>query len=151
MSITNHAAVAAILALTIKNPVVVIPLVLISHYVLDAFPHFGYAGGGGFGEAFKHRLTYFYIGLDVLGSIIVIWSIWATAWLVYISALTAVIPDMGHIYRYFFKERKGLSKPGEGNLLSSFHHKIEWCERPWGLYVEVPIAVFLLLLIWNIK
>src|SRR3989344_5118400 len=126
MTVANHAAMGAVIALSIKEPVLVLPLAIISHYVLDALPHFGYPGGGGFGEAFKHKLTYFYGLLDLLASIILVTLIWGTSWLVYTAAFVGVAPDIANVYRYFLRERKGLSKPNEGNIISRLHHRIQW-------------------------
>ena len=151
MTVANHAAMGAVIALTLKEPVLVLPLTLISHYALDALPHFGYPGGGGYGEALKHRLTYLFGLFDFLASIVFIILIWGTGWLVYASAFLGVLPDIPHTYRYFFLERKGLSKPGEGNLISHFHHRIQWCERPWGLLIELAFTIFLFTIIINLR
>ncbi len=151
MTVVNHAALGAVIAMTLKEPVLVLPFSLISHYALDVLPHFGYPGGGGFGEAFKHRLTYFYGLLDFAASILLIILIWGTGWLVYLAAFLAVMPDIFHIYRYFFRERKGLSKPNEGNILSRFHHNIQWGHRPWGILVEILMAIALISLITYLK
>jgi hypothetical protein len=41
MTATNHALTGALLAVTIKNPVLAISAAFASHFVLDILPHFG--------------------------------------------------------------------------------------------------------------
>jgi hypothetical protein len=36
----------AIIALAISQPLIALPLAFVSHFVLDALPHYGYGGGG---------------------------------------------------------------------------------------------------------
>lgn len=151
MTATNHAALGAVIALTVKEPILVLPLAVISHYALDALPHFGYPGGGGFAEAFKHRLTFLYGLFDFITLVVFIILIWQLNWLVYVAAATAVAPDIANIYRYYFRERKGLSKPSEGNIISRFHHRIQWCTYPWGILVELAMTTLLFLLITYLK
>ncbi|MDO8591786.1 MAG: hypothetical protein Q7R60_02610 [bacterium] len=151
MTVANHAALGALIALTVKEPALVLPLAFVSHYALDALPHFGYPGGGGFGEAFKHKLTLVYGIFDSVTSIIFIILILNTGWLVYVAAATAVAPDIANFCRYYFKERKGLSKPSEGNIISRFHHRIQWGHRPWGLFVESAMTAFLFVIIAHLK
>jgi hypothetical protein len=110
-----------------------------------------FPGGGGFGEAFKHRLTYLYGLFDLIASVILVALIWGSGWLVYIAAFAAVAPDLANIYRYYRLESKGLAKPGEGNVLVQFHHNIQWGHYQWGLIVEIVTAIFLLTAIIKIK
>jgi hypothetical protein len=32
----------------------------------------------------------------------------------------------------------------KGNILTKFHQKIQWGERSWGIYIEIPFAIILL-------
>lgn len=151
MTVVSHAALGAVIAMTLKEPALVLPLALASHYVLDALPHFGYPGGGGYSEVFKHRLTYLYGLFDFIASAIFLKLIWGTGWLVYISAFVAVTPDIANVYRYLFLERKRLSEPGEGMTLSRFHRWLQWGHYPWGILVEIAIAVLLISLVRELQ
>jgi len=148
MTLVNHAAAGAIIALTINKPILSLPLAFISHYALDALPHFGY-GRGGFGEAFKHKLTQVYIAFDLIAMPFLIWSLIGTSWVIWAAAFIATIPDLMWPYVYFGFEKKNLTPPG--GPLTEFHSWIQWCHRPWGLIVEIILAVILIAMVWVIK
>ena len=58
MTITNHLLAGSLIGLTVAQPALAIALAFASHFVMDALPHFGYAGQKGYSEVLKHRLTY---------------------------------------------------------------------------------------------
>jgi hypothetical protein len=134
MSIANHSLVGALIALTVKQPVLALPLALLSHYVLDTLPHFGYAGQG-YNEALKHPLTYIEQPFSWAAFVLLVVTLRDQGWLVYAAAAVAVSPDLMWPYRYFFFERVGKKPPGGG--LTNFHRHIQWCERSWGVGVEI--------------
>ena len=153
MTLVNHAAAGAVIALTIKQPYLVIPLALISHFVMDLIPHFGYPGHQGYKKILRHRLTYFYLFLDLVGWIFLVWAMLGLSWLAYVAAFMAVLPDIGRdLWRalfYYGLEKKG--KPFRRGPLTKFHRWIQWCERPWGFIVEVIIGAGLISLVWELK
>lgn len=153
MTIVNHAAAGAIIAITVKQPYLVIPLALLSHFSMDALPHFGYPGHPGYGELLKHRLTQLYIFLDLVGWIFLIWAMQGLSWLAYVAAFTAVLPDLWRIlWRasfYFWLEKRG--KHFHRGPISRFHRRIQWAHYPWGLVVEVVIAALLITSVWQLK
>lgn len=151
MTVTNHAAVGALIAITLKEPALVLPLAFVSHYVLDALPHFGYPGGGGLGEAFKHRLTLIYGLVDFILAVVLLFIIWHSGWLMYAAAALAVAPDAANLYRYFRREKRGLSKPSQGIWLSRLHHKIQWWQKPSGLAIELVFTAVLFCLILELQ
>lgn len=146
MNATNHAAAGVVIAVVIKEPAVALPLAFLSHFALDALPHFGYKERG-FANFFKQRLTYLVVALDIVGVMTLLYLIRDSSWIIYVSGILAVSPDFAWYYRYFFLERKDLSNPGEDNAFDRWHSRIQWCERPWGLIVEVLFAVGALYLI----
>jgi hypothetical protein len=137
----NHAAVGAVIGLAIQ-PMLAVPLAFASHFLLDALPHFGYPGKGGYGEAFKHKLTYFFIAFDAAGCAILLYLMAGQPLIVWTCALVAVTPDIFWLYRYFWYERKGLKAPGDGVTL--WHRRIQWFERPIGFVIEVVFALGIL-------
>lgn len=134
MTTANHILVGSTIAVSIKQPLLALPLAFVSHFVLDALPHFGYSRAG-YGTALKRKMTYVELPLDVLGIIIVLFTFHLSEILITSCALLAVLPDFEWPYRYFFFERKGNTPPS--TFLTAFHRRIQWCERPWGLYIEV--------------
>ena len=117
---------------------------------MDALPHFGYAGRGGFEEALKHKLSSVVVGLDIIGWVFLLWVAWGLNWLVYVSAFVAVSPDLAWPYRYYLFERKG-RKPPKKDIISEWHSRMQWCERPWGLPIEIAVAVILITLVAKLR
>lgn len=147
MNTLNHATLGAIIGLTV-HPVLAVPAAFASHFVLDALPHFGYPGKGGYGEAFKHKLTYLFLAFDAVGLGVLVYLLRDQSPFVWFCAFLAVSPDIFWVYRYFWFERKGLKPPGDDITL--WHRKIQWFERPIGFIVEIVFAVSLLLILRGI-
>ena len=144
MTTSNHVLTGVIIATVVVEPILVVPLAFVSHFALDSLPHFGY-GGDGYGEAMKHRSVYVIELLGLIGLLLLV-STGVFGWnIATLAAIVAVSPDFEWPYRYLFYERKGLVPPK--SPLTNFHQKIQWCEQPWGIYIEIIffIAGFLLL------
>ncbi|HUC95527.1 MAG TPA: hypothetical protein VMR76_01035 [Candidatus Saccharimonadia bacterium] len=139
MTISNHVLVASLIAVTIKEPALVLPLAFLSHYVLDALPHYGYPGHGGYGEAFKHKATFIMESFNFIGIIILLFTIHFSVWVVTAAIILSILPDIEWPYRYIFFERKSLKPPD--TITARFHQKIQWCERWWGIYSEVGFFI----------
>ena len=145
MNMLNHVATGAVLALTIDKPLLVLPIALVSHFVLDVIPHFGYPGEEGYAEAFRHRLSYFSLVFDAIGIAVLIALLSPKYWFALLVGLVAVSPDLMWLYRYFGFERRG-SKPPDW-WIARFHMKIQWCEREWGIIIEILYSIGALLLV----
>lgn len=148
MTVTNHILAGAIIGLAIQEPLIALPLALLSHFVMDALPHFGYKGNGGFGEALQHRLTYWVGAATTLTTLLVVMLLIAhQEWLALAAGLTATLPDALGVYNYRHFERHGQTATGLVKLVHvKFHRAIQWCERPWGIWVE--LATFIALSYW---
>lgn len=118
---------------------------------MDALPHFGYPGNRGYGFAMKQKLTPTVSVVTLVTSIIVAtWLVFHDQWFALAMGLVAVSPDMIGLYNYLVYEKK--LRPISGLLKFfqvNFHRKIQWCERPWGVAIE--IVVFIALGLWLIK
>ncbi len=145
MNTLSHATIGATIALVTKEPLIALPLAFASHFVADTLPHFGYPGGGGYGELFKRKLAIFSLGYDVIGICILLVLIAEQPWWVFAAVIFAVSPDFMWAYRYFWHERKGRVPPSW--RIVKFHQGIQWFEKPIGLLVEVPLSIVLLVLI----
>jgi hypothetical protein len=129
----------AFIAVAVHRPILAIPLALVSHFITDMLPHYGY-GDVPFHErdAQKHFLrkqtldTYFalallwiipYLTRDIQTPLVTTWCM-----------LAAFLPDVIWPYQYVMAKRRGSYPPL--NWYTRFHKAIQWCERPWGVYVE---------------
>ena len=59
---TNHMVTGAVIALVVKQPALALPLAFLSHFVLDALPHYGERGE----EQMFSRLTRAVIVTDLV-------------------------------------------------------------------------------------
>jgi len=134
MTTANHIITAGVISVAVKQPVLVLPLALASHYIIDAIPHFGFDKDG-FGVALKHKITYLELALDSAAIIYLIFLFRNQPVLIYVSAFISISPDFYWLYRYFGFERYGRKPPG--GRLTRFHEWIQWLQRPWGLGIEV--------------
>jgi len=142
MTTSNHLFTGALIALTVRQPTLAVPLAFLSHFVLDALPHYGYDGEG-YGYAFKHKLTYAMEAVNLIGVPLLLYLIWGQPVWVWLAAVAALSPDFMWVYRYFWFERKGLEPPA--GPVTRFHKWIQWCEVRWGIAVEYPFLALLAL------
>lgn len=149
MTVSNHIITGAMIAITIDKPVLAIPLAFASHFLIDMLPHFGYPRAG-YGEYFQHKLARSVLALDFVTVLTLLIVSWPQAWLVYVAGFVAVSPDFAWPYRYYFFEKRGLAKPGEGNRFNTWHNKIQWCERPWGILFEIAWFCLMLTIILKV-
>lgn len=138
MTTSNHILAGALIALTVHEPVLIVPLAFASHFILDALPHYGYEGDG-YKEALKYKLTYVMEALGFIGFVLLAVSGVFEKNFVMIAAFFAVLPDFEWPYRYVFFERKGLKPPS--TFMTRFHQNVQWCERSWGIIPEVVFFI----------
>lgn len=136
MTATNHVVTGAIIGATIHNPLLAIPVAFFAHFALDALPHFGMDKAG-----ISHRSrTFLYIlvadmaiALAVLISIV---GLGLPSWPVLVACgIACASPDLMWLWPWIH-EVQGHEKQSMGKV-RSFHSRIQWCERPWGLAVEI--------------
>lgn len=150
MTATNHALVGAVIAVTINKPWLALPLAFASHFALDSLPHFGYPGHGGFSEALKYKTSKVVALADPVLFLVLFMVLvsFAVPGYVYAAAALAASPDVEWLYSYLWFERSG-NKRAPKSFLAGFHESIQWCERPWGIWVEAAwLVIFSTLLIW---
>lgn len=148
MTITNHILAGALIGLVISNPIAAIAGAFISHFVMDALPHFGYAGKRGYGEALKYKLSYVVALVALLTSLTVVLLLALSGkWFAILTGLIAASPDAIGLYNWLAYEKHGKKADSIIELFHvKFHRRIQWCERPWGVIVEILVFVGLLLL-----
>jgi hypothetical protein len=137
---TNHAATGALIAMAVKQPWLAIPFAFLSHFILDAIPHFGIHED----DVIKrngHWLFRTVVAADVLLAVTLFIALpiagrHTVAWGLILACMTsAFLPDATWIYRYFGEIRTKLARPH--GWYDWFHQKIQWSEKPWGLIIEI--------------
>lgn len=140
MTVTNHMLTGAVIALTVHHPAIAIPLAFLSHFALDALPHYGY---GFIPYSQRDKQPYFLAkqvadGLLALTLFLVV--PYATRYyqlpiITQLAMLAAYLPDGLWTYHYLRAQRTG--RYGRPDWFSRLHKRIQWCERSWGIYVEL--------------
>jgi len=130
---SNHVVTGALLATNFHNPAVALPLAIVTHFVLDALPHFGK-------EPHTTKKYMVILCSDIivassfLGFLIVTQP---NNWLLMIAcAVMCAAPDLMWFPR-FWKEIHGKVSHKPMDMITRFHKKIQWGERPWGIYIEL--------------
>ena len=129
----SHAATGAFIAVKVGNPYLAIPLILISHYLFDAVPHWD--AGTGLGNGSKtRRLAIFHGTIDfILAGVLIFamyphlgfrfWSLGfgreAPVW----GAFWGLLPDFLEAPRNFLRWEPSFLKP-LNHFHHSFHHSI---------------------------
>lgn len=135
MTATNHALTGAIIGLTISNPVVAIPLALLSHYVLDALPH--YRPDVPEEQLYRSKGFALYLIAEASLCFLLVITLVATRptdWLLAsVCAFVAAAPDLFSIPIY---RRIRSGKKKSMNAYMKFASGIQWFEKPTGVVVE---------------
>lgn len=147
MTATNHALSGALIGLVVTQPLIALPLAFVSHFVLDAIPHFGFDEHGGHLKVKKKFHKVLYIDALLLTLLILFLLVSGASWLVFACLFLAGSPDIIWAYRYVVKEKLGKAAPSPKNAFNRFHSHIQKSQTFKGLYVEVPFALIFFVLI----
>jgi len=147
MRATNHALTGAVIGLTIANPALALPLAFLSHFAQDAIPH--YDNKERFPLGSKQFTQTLLADAFLCGVLVLVLAVSAPErWLASaVCAFLATSPDLMWIPRYMYAERTGID-PGPKGVIQRFHALVQWCERKWGLFVEIPWFVGMAVTLW---
>ncbi len=138
MTATNHALTGAVLGLAIGNPWVAVPAAFLSHFVLDAIPHFGFKGVKTDTELLPQRwfkLLLIAEALMCFTIVCVLFSLQPVHWFVAcVTAFVATSPDLYSAPRFLYANG-WLKTPPTINMFRRFHGTIQ-TERVWGAWIE---------------
>lgn len=140
MTGTNHVITGALIGSVAGTPLLAIPLAVMSHFLLDALPHYGDPHLAKNEKRF-HRII-------IVDTVLVVSFLTAvlvtrpTHWLMMIIAgLVALSPDMMWLPNYIRLARKKAVK--SYNKLMHWHERIQF-ERRWGIAIEAAWFVAVL-------
>jgi hypothetical protein len=130
----------AVVAVGLQHPLLIAPIAVLSHFVLDGLPHFG-VHRHDHAKRNRHPLFQYMLAVDIalaVAMVLLLPSILSgavSAWVLLIGMGFAFLPDVTWIYRFFTlpKNRKAENE----SWISIFHEKIQWGERTWGVFVEI--------------
>ncbi len=142
MTATNHVVTGVLVASVLHNPVIALPAALISHFVIDALPHYGDALMGY--SSFKFKLilgTDMYVAAMCLGLIYLLHP--DHMWVLIFGGILAAGPDLMWLPD-FINELTHKPAPVYGPI-RRFHARIQWYQKPKGILVEAVwfVTVFI--------
>ena len=148
MTATNHALSGAIIGLTITQSAIALPLAFVSHFILDAVPHFGIRF---YESERKRRLFHIYLLVDATLLAVVMVSLFfaGAGWLAFGCLFLAGCPDFVQAYKYLF-DKNFRVMPSQEHRFTRFHKKIQWNETLKGIFIEAPLAVAMFTVIFNL-
>lgn len=138
----NHVLTGTAIALAVRQPWLVAPIALASHFVLDATPHFDH-------EVYRYGSKFFAPimitdGVLCVASVLaVMFAVPSLAAAIVVGAFFAILPDFFWLYYYTHGRPQW--------WFFRFHSKIQWFERPPGALVEISYAIFITTIIIAIK
>jgi hypothetical protein len=163
MTATNHALTGAAIAMLVKRPELAIPAAFLSHFVLDAVPHYNPPNmtkkyfknyQDAWNKKLKLKSFRIIFTADMLLFLVVLLTVPLLApshvspLTVFFSAVAAAAPDFDGGLKFLLRQFGLLRKKTKDNdWFSRYHIAVQWMERPWGIYVEL---VWLVLIIWAI-
>jgi len=142
MTATNHALTGAVIATVIRQPLLAVPLAFASHFLCDALPHFGV------NLKFNSKAMYTWLLFDGLAALLAAGLLLKIGvqnpMLLAICGFVAMSPDLSWLY-YGLKHKLGIVKSYD--LITKFHHKIQWYQKVPGIFVEFTWAVLMVVII----
>jgi hypothetical protein len=133
----NHAAAGGLISKFLPLPLA-IPMAFLSHFFLDAMPHYGIP--------YKKRdkswlwrvvFTVDFIAAFSLGT----FALYQHHYALFICGFVAVSPDFAWVVRVIKNRSFNLGK--HPTWFTQMHARIQLFERPWGIYIELPLAAVL--------
>lgn len=130
----------AVIGAAVSNPALALPAAFLSHFVLDVLPHYGI-------DDHKGRKFLYLLVLDAAiasAFLLALFFLQPDNWpVLMLCGILGASPDLGWL-PYWVQELKG--KTIKYDPVSDFLVRIQWCERPWGAYVEIAWLLVMLYL-----
>lgn len=133
----NHALVGGLIGKYLPLPIA-LPLSIASHFALDTLPHYGLEQA----MRDKSKVWKCVFITDFLATFLLIFT--ATSHHRYgmlACGVIAVLPDLVWVVRFIKTRSFDMSK--NHSWYTNWHAGIQHFERPWGIWVEMPLAVIL--------
>lgn len=144
MTATNHALTGALVAISISNPLIGLPLAFMSHFIIDMLPHWDHKA--------RADLQKFIDAGDVLLAGLLVVSIALVmsdqAALILTGALLGTLPDAMWLPEILQGRKVKMKGSQLIYRIRRWHQGIQWSETPKGLFVEVLWFILVLNLIF---
>ncbi|HET8709340.1 MAG TPA: hypothetical protein VFL85_03605 [Candidatus Saccharimonadales bacterium] len=133
----NHALTGALIARFLPLPIA-LPAALASHFILDTMPHYGMPHH----QRDNSKFWKIFFTCDALITFsLVPYSLITHHYAMLLGGFVAVMPDFIWVGRVIRTRSFDLSN--NTNWFTRWHVGIQKLERPWGKWVELPVAALL--------
>lgn len=137
MTASNHGLAGALIGSVLPLPLAV-PAAFVSHFVMDAIPHFGIEKN----KSANSKLYTLVLAADTfIGLVLITLMVVNNHWNMLICGFVAYSPDVPIVYHFF---RTGSTNgnhhwPFKWRLFTLPHHEYEW-----GIFVEIGLFAIML-------
>ena len=147
MLTTPHAVTGAMIGTLLPNPILVVPVAMGSHFVLDSIPHWQET----LAPYIPTKKTYIRLPIDIVLAVILVWLMahWqpsngGTIWL---GAISANVPDFDSIVALMPKLKRGLVKK-----YWDWHCKIQReTSSMWGVLTQLVVIAIGLIVVYETR
>lgn len=146
MQAINHTLTATIIALTVRNPEVVAPVALASHFALDMVPHYENVPPWRGGSKRLYNDIIYIDALTTLAAFVLSLVVWPThAWIIALAVFLAISPDT-----FWAFQRRIRPETWLGRYLK-WHKAIQWSESNRGIVMEALWLVAAVAILVNLS
>lgn len=133
MTATNHVLTGALIAASLPEPIIAVPLAFTSHFLLDALPHYGRSK-----IALTDKRFFMILSTDIWVAstiLILLFTAKPLHWqLMIVCAIVSASPDLLWL-PYWIRHLRG--KVYKKSFVVVVLGRIQWAERPWGWTIEL--------------
>lgn len=141
----NHALAGGLVGYLLPVPAA-IPVAIASHFILDMLPHYGLPyKDRDHSKLWKPLFTVDFFAAASLMAI----PITTHNYGMLICGVLAVLPDFVWVAHVAKKRTFNLGE--HTNWYTKWHAGIQRYERPWGIWVELPLAALLFYAVWHVS
>lgn len=137
----NHGLVGGLIGKLVPFPLS-LPVALASHFLLDMLPHYGIEQS----ERNKSKFWKVFFTIDVLATLgLAIYAINTRHYVMFLGGLLATAPDYLWVGKVVKSRSFDLSN--HSNRFTRWHANIQRYERPWGIWIEIPLSLILVYIV----
>jgi hypothetical protein len=130
----NHGMAGAVIALTVKQPVLAVPLAFLSHFATDMIPHFGLDEKQLFKRHFNIVLAAdFLFAVFLMAMLAILFP--KHILLIWACMIAAASPDLMWAYHRLYVEHFK-KRPKKLGRIANFHSRIQWSQTVPGFLIE---------------
>lgn len=137
----SHTTTGVVIALAIHHPAIAVPLAFLSHFVLDALPHYGDDKRDGSDRFFRR----FIIADAIAGVGLALFMMFLFPehkLLIALCGIFATIPDLMWLPNHIRQAKNLEEKPR--NRIMQWHQHIQFEHPVWGIVAEIIWAIAML-------